>query len=50
MRSLLAAEPSCDRVVDIALQWRFSNLGHFAADYRQAFDELPSETLKRYKR
>ncbi len=46
-RSLLAAEPNCDRIADIALKWGFSNLGHFAADYRQAFGELPSETLKR---
>ena len=28
----------------------FSNQGHFAREYRVAFGELPSETLKRGKR
>ena len=45
-RSLLEASPDCTYVADIALKWGFSNLGHFAADYRQAFGELPSETLR----
>ena len=46
-RELLEAEPSCTRIADIAMTWGFSNAGHFAAEYRQAFGELPSVTLKR---
>ncbi len=46
-RSLLESDRSDARVADIAFQWGFSNAGNFAADYRQAFGELPSETLKR---
>jgi PAS domain S-box-containing protein len=34
-------------VMGVALSGGFSNLGHFARDYRTAFGELPSETLKR---
>ncbi len=33
-------------VVQIALKCGFQNPGHFARDYRLAFGELPSETLK----
>jgi len=33
------------RIADIANTWGFWHLGQFAADYRQQFDELPSETL-----
>jgi transcriptional regulator GlxA family with amidase domain len=32
-------------VTGIAFKCGFGNLGHFAADYRRAFGELPSETL-----
>jgi transcriptional regulator GlxA family with amidase domain len=34
-------------VVQIALQCGFQNPGHFARDFRLAFGELPSDTLKR---
>ncbi|WP_152223651.1 helix-turn-helix domain-containing protein [Pseudomonas sp. SCB32] len=30
----------------VASQSRFSNLGNFAMDYRRAFTERPSNTLK----
>lgn len=33
-------------VTDVALHWGFSNLGTFAARYREQFGELPSETLR----
>ena len=46
-RSLLETHPSDARVADIAFQWGFSNAGSFASDYRQAFGEFPSETLRR---
>ena len=45
-RSLQLADPHVSSVTDIALKWGFNHLGHFAADYRQAFGELPSETLR----
>jgi AraC-like DNA-binding protein len=32
-------------VTGVAFKCGFGNLGHFAADYRRAFGELPSETL-----
>lgn len=34
-------------VSGVALACGFSNLGHFAHDYRRLFGELPSDTLKR---
>lgn len=37
-------------VSGVALACGFSNLGHFANDYRCTFGELPSETLKRSRR
>jgi AraC-like DNA-binding protein len=37
-------------VIDIASQCGFPNPGHFARDYRTAFGELPSETLRRSRR
>ncbi len=33
-------------VTDVAVHWGFSNLGVFAARYRERFGELPSETLR----
>lgn len=33
------------RITDIANRWGFWHMGQFAADYRQHFGELPSETL-----
>lgn len=34
-------------VTGVAFECGFTNLGHFARDYRKEFSELPSETLKR---
>jgi len=34
-------------VTEVALHWGFSNLGTFAARYREQFGELPSESLRR---
>jgi len=31
----------------VAFNCGFGNLGHFAREYREAFGELPSETLAR---
>lgn len=44
-RELLVARPDMTKVVDIALKWGFFELGRFAGEYRQLFQELPSETL-----
>jgi transcriptional regulator GlxA family with amidase domain len=37
-------------VIDIASQCGFLNPGHFARDYRLAFGELPSQTLRESRR
>jgi len=44
-RDLLLAQPKKDRIVDIALNWGFIELGRFAGKFRQLFQELPSVTL-----
>ncbi|WP_304639695.1 helix-turn-helix domain-containing protein [Pseudomonas sp.] len=36
----------CRNVTEIALDYGFSHLGRFSSDYRKAFGELPSETLR----
>ena len=46
-RELLQADASLMRVADAANQWGFWHMGQFAADYRELFDELPSQTLSR---
>lgn len=45
-RDLLGADPSEERVGDIAFRHGFFELGRFAGQYRRAFGELPSETLR----
>ena len=45
----LQASPSTS-VTAVAFQCGFSNLGHFARDYRLRFGELPSETLSQSKK
>ena len=47
-RDLLTAHPKKARVVDVALNWGFIELGRFAGEYRQLFQELPSSTLNMY--
>jgi AraC family transcriptional regulator, ethanolamine operon transcriptional activator len=46
MRELLAAAPSCS-VAEVASRWGFVHLPRFAAQYRRAFGERPSQTLGR---
>jgi AraC family ethanolamine operon transcriptional activator len=43
--ALLVGHNSQIKISSIALQWGFLELGRFAAEYRQLFDELPSTTL-----
>jgi AraC family ethanolamine operon transcriptional activator len=43
-RDLLNADPD-ERVSQIAIRWGFWHMGKFAADYRLAFGELPSQSL-----
>jgi len=42
---LARADPGSATVTEIALDWGFSHVSRFSADYRALFDELPSETL-----
>lgn len=42
---LEAAAPTT--VSELAMDWGFTHLGRFSAEYRRRFDELPSETLRR---
>lgn len=44
---LLHARPAGASVSQVVAQFGFWHSGQFAADYRRAFGELPSETLKR---
>jgi AraC-like DNA-binding protein len=44
---LLRSEPTRVRVTDVALRWGFTHQSRFAQQYREAFRELPSETLHR---
>jgi len=44
-QELLHAKPF-KRIKDIAHRYGFMHLGHFSADYKKLFGELPSETLK----
>lgn len=36
-------------VAETAMRWGFSHLGRFSVDYRRAFGESPSDTLRRIK-
>lgn len=45
-REMLAKNPATS-VTGVAFRCGFGNLGHFSKDYREAFDELPSETRLR---
>ncbi len=46
-RALLAADCLGTTVTEVAMHFGFFHLGQFSQDYRQAFQELPSETLRR---
>ena len=48
-REMLRAGNPRTTITGVALLCGFGNPGHFAADYRRAFGELPSETLQRHK-
>ncbi|AOZ03528.1 hypothetical protein BKK81_31250 [Cupriavidus sp. USMAHM13] len=46
-RAALQAPDDPASVTEIAARWGFGHLGQFAADYRQAFGERPSDTRAR---
>ena len=46
-QELLAADPGDTTITRCASRWGFNNPGHFAVDYRKAFGEPPSATLRR---
>lgn len=46
-RRLLQADPREIQIGSLACEWGFYNPGHFAADYRRLFGELPRDTLRR---
>ncbi|NYT35425.1 helix-turn-helix domain-containing protein [Allopusillimonas soli] len=49
VRRMLRHSDGChDPVTQAAMSWGFHHLGQFAADYRQIFGELPSETAGRH--
>jgi len=45
-RDLARGDPSETTVADIALRYGFTGHGRFAGEYRRAFGETPSETLR----
>ena len=46
-RALLSGDPAFRTVTAVAVDHGFSHLGRFSRDYREAFGELPRETLAR---
>lgn len=48
-QALLMAEPGATSVTSEALNWGFWHFGEFSKAYRNCFDELPSETLRRHR-
>lgn len=47
-RDLLINHAKKNRIVDVALDWGFIELGRFASEYHQLFQELPSATHKNF--
>lgn len=47
---LLAPKTADATVTEVALNWGFAHLGRFTAEYKKAFGESPSETLRRARR
>ncbi|HEY1428494.1 MAG TPA: helix-turn-helix domain-containing protein, partial [Candidatus Tumulicola sp.] len=43
--ALLQVDHRSTRVIDVAMDWGFWHMGHFARDYRVMFGEAPSQTL-----
>ncbi|MCP4405581.1 MAG: helix-turn-helix domain-containing protein [bacterium] len=51
VRSILKKrDPNSVAVADVANRWGFWHMGQFAKDYRKLFGELPSSTLKSFRR
>ena len=48
-RSLSFADPQTTTVGHVAVDFGFRQLGRFSAQYRDAFGEFPSVTLRRYR-
>jgi transcriptional regulator GlxA family with amidase domain len=46
-RLLLDTDPAKGTVGDVAVRFGFHQLGRFSADYRKAYGELPSATLRK---
>lgn len=46
-QALLSANAGTENVTELAMRFAFHALGRFAVDYRAAFGESPSETLRR---
>lgn len=48
-KELLVSDKHTTTVSDVAIRWGFFELGRFAGNYKQLFEESPSETLLRYQ-
>jgi AraC-like DNA-binding protein len=49
-RTLLSTRHTELRIIDIAMDWGFEHMGHFAASYRSMFGERPCETKRAVNR
>jgi len=45
-RRLRESEAAMVAIQEVAAQWGFFHMGHFSADYKAMFGELPSQTLR----